>query len=836
MRRLSLFALLLLTYLTAYAGWIQNEDVKSSAEVISDGGTTSQILNTSKMWDNINGVLLNTDITNFWPSQTGNSGKFLTTNGTTASWATTGSGNAITQLTGDVTAIGPGSTTATLATVNSNVGSFGSQSQISTFTVNGKGLVTAAGNTTITAPAGSLTGTTLASNVVSSSLTAIGTISSGTWNGSVIVPVYGGSGLNSNVAYELLAGGTVANGNFQQVSGVGSSGQVLTSNGPSALPTWQNNSGGSAITQLTGDVTAIGPGSTTATLATVNSNTGSWGSQSMIPTFTVNGKGLVTAAGNTTITAPAGSLTGSTLASNVTGSSLTSVGTISSGTWNGSDITVPYGGTGLPALTAYSLLAGGTTSTSSVQQIAAGATTGQVLTYQGPSALPAWQSISAIGISTDWTAYTPTLSGWGTVSSQSFVWRRVGDSLQVQGYWVNGTVAATLATIPLPVVNGSQLNIDTTKITNSNTTSNPGTSVGLLHQAEANGDLAVVTATGTSTSQVYVGNTANSSNLLTPQNGNGNSTSSAASSIWFTVPIVGWSSNTIGASQGAVYANYHMSTNTATNSGVQINFDTKDQDSGCATGTCLVTAAAAGTSGTWKFTASVQGSHHVMACSYTSSTGYDMVLYYNGAAYKGLSYVATGGDYYCGGTDINLIPGDYIDLRPDANTTVRGGSSPQGTFISVVLNSGNSAAAQPRCQSTYDSGNGAGSTNTKVRRWTNARVASGSCYTYADSATLGGSWTINTQGIYTACYDDTNSSGGTQIAIVVNGSAGTTNPASLTYAQGLRMQGNTGVSGVTQHVCWTGLLNVNDVVWAQEDGSANSTTATSMFTLTQVSN
>jgi hypothetical protein len=315
MRRLSLFALLLLTYLTAYAGWIQNEDVKSSAEVISDGGTTSQILNTSKMWDNINGVLLNTDITNFWPSQTGNSGKFLTTNGTTASWATTGSGNAITQLTGDVTAIGPGSTTATLATVNSNVGSFGSQSQISTFTVNGKGLVTAAGNTTITAPAGSLTGTTLASNVVSSSLTSIGTISSGTWNGSVIGPVYGGSGLNSNVAYELLAGGTVANGNFQQVSGVGSSGQVLTSNGPSALPTWQNNSGGSAITQLTGDVTAIGPGSTTATLATVNSNTGSWGSQSMIPTFTVNGKGLMTAAGNTTITAPAGSLTGGTGAS-----------------------------------------------------------------------------------------------------------------------------------------------------------------------------------------------------------------------------------------------------------------------------------------------------------------------------------------------------------------------------------------------------------------------------------------------------------------------------------------------------------------------------------------
>ena len=48
------------------------------------------------------------------------------------------SGNYITALTGDVTATGPGSVAATLATVNSNIGTFAS------VTVNGKGLVTAA--------------------------------------------------------------------------------------------------------------------------------------------------------------------------------------------------------------------------------------------------------------------------------------------------------------------------------------------------------------------------------------------------------------------------------------------------------------------------------------------------------------------------------------------------------------------------------------------------------------------------------------------------------------------------------------------------------------------
>lgn len=49
-------------------------------------------------------------------------------------------GNYITALTGDVTASGPGSVAATLATVNGNVGSFTNAS----ITVNGKGLITAA--------------------------------------------------------------------------------------------------------------------------------------------------------------------------------------------------------------------------------------------------------------------------------------------------------------------------------------------------------------------------------------------------------------------------------------------------------------------------------------------------------------------------------------------------------------------------------------------------------------------------------------------------------------------------------------------------------------------
>lgn len=92
---------------------------------------------------------------------------------------------------------------------------------------------------------------------------------------------------------------------------------------------------GNYITSLTSDVTASGPGAAAATLATVNSNVGSFGGSTAIPNFTVNAKGLITAAGTNVVVAPAGTLSGATLNSSVTASSLTSVGTLTSLTVSG---------------------------------------------------------------------------------------------------------------------------------------------------------------------------------------------------------------------------------------------------------------------------------------------------------------------------------------------------------------------------------------------------------------------------------------------------------------------------------------------------------------------
>lgn len=137
---------------------------------------------------------------------------------------------------------------------------------------------------------------------------------------------------------------------------------------------------------------------------------------------------------------------------------------------------------------------------------------------------------------------------------------------------------------------------------------------------------------------------------------------------------------------------------------------------------------------------------------------------------------------------------------------------------------------------TVDSGNGHGSTATKIRRWSNIRKNTGAgAIVYADDATNGGSFTINEPGEYSFACHDSLSSGTPVIGITVNDSATTTNMSTpVTYAQGTRSY-NQGCSACATATSWTGKLAVGDVVRLHTQGNQNSTDASSMCTAVQVS-
>lgn len=141
--------------------------------------------------------------------------------------------------------------------------------------------------------------------------------------------------------------------------------------------------------------------------------------------------------------------------------------------------------------------------------------------------------------STAWAAYTPTITGYGTVTNVSFLWRRIGDTLEVIGTFTTGTTAASLATFTLPT-SPAVLAIDSAKLPINNTDTNPGVEIGTISASAANQYGLIVTATGSSTALVYQGSGVTLANHLTPGDGNVLVASSAHISVKFSVPISGW--------------------------------------------------------------------------------------------------------------------------------------------------------------------------------------------------------------------------------------------------------------------------------------------------------
>jgi hypothetical protein len=85
--------------------------------------------------------------------------------------------------------------------------------------------------------------------VVQTNITSLGTITTGIWNGTPIPTRYGGTGTTAFNDNGVICGGIISTGTLQSTT-PGAVGQLLTSNGLSAIPSFQTYAGSTSITTL----------------------------------------------------------------------------------------------------------------------------------------------------------------------------------------------------------------------------------------------------------------------------------------------------------------------------------------------------------------------------------------------------------------------------------------------------------------------------------------------------------------------------------------------------------------------------------------------------------
>lgn len=177
----------------------------------------------------------------------------------------------------------------------------------------------------------------------------------------------------------------------------------------------------------------------------------------------------------------------------------------------------------------------------------------------------------------------------------------------------------------------------------------------------------------------------------------------------------------------------------------------------------------------------------------------------------------------------NLADGDAVRSHDDGANSATDGRS------YIWLKRLGAATSQ---EIYLDGGNGYGSTNTKIRRYTTQQISTGSGITVADSSTLGETFTIGSSqaGTYFGCQMDFTSSAGALQGITVDDSAISTDSSSSTYANGLRAIGvNASVGSESLGSCFIQPLAVGQIVRVKSDSNLNGTDAKVYFFMVKVS-
>lgn len=172
-----------------------------------------------------------------------------------------------------------------------------------------------------------------------------------------------------------------------------------------------------------------------------------------------------------------------------------------------------------------------------------------------------------------------------------------------------------------------------------------------------------------------------------------------------------------------------------------------------------------------------------------------------------------------------------VTLDPNGSETINGATTlviGTGSTVLIICDGSNFQVVWGEHSgddyATATTGNGYGSTNTAVRRFTSSATSGGSV-TYADSAGNGASFTINTAGLYEIYRTDPRgTSNPMTMGVSVNSAQLTTSISSITAANRLAIGFSNSASGpvsVTRIV----RLAVGDVIRPHDDPAAPSTNA-----------
>jgi hypothetical protein len=488
---------------------------------------------------------------------------------------------------------------------------------------------------------------------------------------------------------------------------------------------------------------------------------------------------------------------------------------------------------------------------------------------------PRLSAIAYVANDSDWTDYTVTAGGFGTLVSQKFKWRREGAEIVVMGSLEAGTTTATPASFSLPVFNGTQLSIDSSKLTNFGSLTildgevhvSGSTSVGNYvvdsgcnpHADSSDYTKVFVSCRNSLTAATTVVTPQYAANNLVVTNGQ--------LQVYFRAPILGWQ---------AVNPNYLTAPETFSTDYNTLTFKTS----------AVTSSDAVGTYSTYSYTINSNTKTVCATAPTTAPNSSDGILIftraYNAAStcaspvryeiqigknLKGVTrnlYKSTGKSiggslgyyhYSAGAGQYGLEFQDYNEatgiLTLDAGYNFIS-SITAASFLFNDLTSGTSGYLTitasknpaltglniPKSEVWVYGGNGNGSSSTKIRRFVTVGANFGSDITDSgDSATLGRTFTINTVGVYAMTYCDAGTTLNSYFGISKNSTQLTTTPTSINAADLLAMtatlSNNTSAAAC---VTTTSNLSVGDVIRAHTEGLNNSTSSFGVsFRITKVS-